>query len=125
MTPDHSSLLLPNPLLEIPRNLRANPFSNRDGDAIPNHSIGIVVAPRERECFRHSLQPRVFSNCVRPRAARKPPVRNQSRAQVFGVMRHAGGCDATSSPSLLESPSCREVAFLPRIDRTDSATLPP
>ena len=32
-------------LLEVPRKLRADPFSNRDRDAIPDHSVGIRVAP--------------------------------------------------------------------------------
>jgi hypothetical protein len=62
---------LPNPLLEIPRNLRADPFSNRDGDAIPDHSVSIIIASRESECVRDSLQPGVLSNRVRPRALRE------------------------------------------------------
>jgi hypothetical protein len=88
-----TSSCLHNPSSEIPRNLRADPFSNRDGNAIPDHSVSVRVASRESECVRDSLQPGVFSNRVGPRAARKPPVRNQPRAQVFGVMRNAGWCD--------------------------------
>ena len=83
-------------LSEIPRNLRANPFSNRDGDAIPDHSVSIVIASHESECVRDSLQPGVFSNRVGSHAARKPPIGNQSRAQVFGVVRNASGCDVPS-----------------------------
>jgi len=72
--------------LEIPRNLRADPFSNRNGNTIPDHSVGIVIASSESECVWDSLQPGVFSNRVRPHAARKSLIGNQSRAQVFGVM---------------------------------------
>src|SRR6266852_5237309 len=79
--------------MKIPCNLRADPFPYKHIDTIPNHSISIIVATRESECVRNSLQPGVFSNGVRPRAARKSTVRNQSRAQVLCVMRDAGGCD--------------------------------
>src|SRR6266404_5629600 len=78
---------------KIPFNLRADPFPYRHRDTIPDHSIRVVVASRESERVRDSLQPGVFSNGVRPRAARKPSIGNQSRAQVFGVVRNTGGCD--------------------------------
>jgi hypothetical protein len=78
-----------NRLLEIPRNLRADPSSHGDGNAIADHSISVVVTPRESETVRHSLQPRILPNRIRPHATLKPLVRNQSRTQVFGVVRNA------------------------------------
>jgi hypothetical protein len=72
---------------------RPNPFTYRNRHPIPDHSVSIITAPRENECVRNSLQPGVFSNRIRPHAVRKPSVRHQSRAQVFGVMRHASGCN--------------------------------
>src|SRR5947207_11200024 len=61
----HESFPASEYLLEVTRNLRADPFSDRHRDAIPDHSIGVVVATRESECVRNSLQPRVFSHRVR------------------------------------------------------------
>lgn len=43
-----------NRLLEVARNLRADPFSHRDGDAIPDHSVRVVVTALESETVRHS-----------------------------------------------------------------------
>src|SRR6266481_8581892 len=68
------------PALKIPSNLGPNPLSHQNRDAIPNHPVSVVVASPERECIRHSLQPRVFAHCVRPRAARKSFIGHQSRA---------------------------------------------
>ena len=82
-----------NRLFEIPRNLGANPFSHWNRNAIPDHSISVVVTPLESETVRHALQPRILPNRVRPHAIRKPPIFNQSRAHVFGIVRNAGGCD--------------------------------
>src|SRR5260370_3815816 len=56
-------------LSKIPRNLRADPFSHRDGDAIPDHSVRVVVTSRESESVRNSLQPGVFSKCKAARHA--------------------------------------------------------
>jgi len=79
------TLRLPNPSLKIPHNLRTNPFPHRHRHAIPNHPVRIVTAPRKRECIRNPLQPRILSNRIRPHTLRKPPVRNQPRAQVLAA----------------------------------------
>jgi hypothetical protein len=83
----YSRLRLLKSLLEIAPNLRADPFSHGHRNAIPDHSISVVVTPGESETVRHSLQPRILPNRIRPHATLKPPVRNQSRTQVFGVVR--------------------------------------
>src|SRR5204863_2503257 len=62
----HESFPASEYLLEVTRNLRVNPSSHRHRDAIPDHSIGIVVAARESECVRHSLQPGVFADRIGP-----------------------------------------------------------
>ena len=80
-------------LSKISPHLAPNQLAYRNRDSIPDHSVSIITAPRENECVRNSLQPGVFSNRIRPHAVRKPSVRHQSRAQVFGVMRHASGCN--------------------------------
>src|SRR5687767_6285814 len=81
------------PLLKIPRNLRPNPFSHRHRDAIPNHSVSIIIASHESERVRNSLQSSIFSNRVRSYTPRKSFIRHQSRTQVFRVMRNTSGCD--------------------------------
>ncbi len=36
-------------LLEVPHDLRANPFPYRDRDAIADHAVSMIIAPRESE----------------------------------------------------------------------------
>jgi hypothetical protein len=59
-------------LIEIAHNLRSNPMPNRNRNTIPNHPVSIVVTSAELEVIRHTLQPRVLSHRIRPRAMRKP-----------------------------------------------------
>src|SRR5688572_8248503 len=89
----HSYPVLSIRLFEIPSNLMPDPFSNRNRNTIPDHSIGVIRSPRESEGIGHSLQPCVFPNRVGSNASWEPLVSHQSRAQVFGVVRNAGGRD--------------------------------
>ena len=59
------SASIPKPLLEIPRNLRADRFSNRDGNSIPDHSVGVRVASRESKCQGHPVS-RLSRLCLTP-----------------------------------------------------------
>ena len=78
---------------EVPLDLRTYPLTNRNRHAVADHSIRIISASGERECVRHALQTRILSNCLRSYSARESRIRNESCAQVFGVVRHAGWCD--------------------------------
>src|SRR5438105_875937 len=84
------------PLSEVSDNFRPDPFPNRNRDTIPDHPVRIVRAADESKCVRHTLEARVFSNCVRSHALWKSSIDDQSGAQVFRVMRHAGGRDVTA-----------------------------
>src|SRR5207302_8388506 len=75
----------PSPSLEISDNLRADPLSNWNRDAIPDHSVRIVRAADESKCVGHTLKPRVFSHGIRSHAVWKSSIDNQSGAQVFRV----------------------------------------
>jgi hypothetical protein len=70
-------------LLEIPHNLRTDPFSNRHRDAISDHSISLVIASNKKEIIRYSLQARVFSDRVWPRAVWKSFVRTNLVLKSF------------------------------------------
>jgi hypothetical protein len=71
--------------LEIASYLSSNPFPNRNSHTIPDHSIRIVGAAGECEPYT-----------VREYARLQGVPDSQPRAQVFGVMRDAGGCDIST-----------------------------
>ena len=78
------------PLSEVSDNFRPDPFPNRNRDTIPDHPVRIVRAADESKCVWHTLEARVFSDCVRSHAFWKSSIDDQSGAQVFRVMRNAG-----------------------------------
>src|SRR5258706_1406758 len=66
---------------EISDNLRTDPFSHRNRNAIADHSVRIIGAAHESKRVGNTLEPRVLSNRVRPHALRKSPIDHQSGAQ--------------------------------------------
>ncbi len=83
-------------LSEVTHNLRADPFSNRYRDPIPDHSVRVRLASHESKCIGDTLESCVFSDRVRSHALRKPSIDHQSGAQVFRVMRNAGRCNVAA-----------------------------
>src|SRR5205814_9933648 len=81
---------------EIAPYLRSEPLSHRHRDAIPDHSVRIVVAADKGKHVGHTLQPCILANRIRSNALRKSSIDHQSCTQVLRVMRDTRRSDVAA-----------------------------